>query len=374
MIRIVVASLCALAATAESPVRTDQPTVAALKYWQAFAQMPPRDDAQQKRLSDWRTTSLDETSRKLAADGDKCMPYLHRGAALPRCDWSHDYEDGVMLLLPHLDKARTLTLLTCLRARIALADGHPAQEVNNLLDSMVLGRHVADPIMICLLVDYAMEAHAGDALAMLLPKLDAATLKRVAEQLEALPAAATPEQALAAQRVHSIGWGIRRLKELERAGGGDMRAKVRALIGSDDANDIMSLVDESSAARLIQALEGLLPFLDEQRRLVALPRDQFLAQWPALQAKQSANTAAKVMLPAVIKIANARDRARAKFEMLRAAVAVTQDGKAALEKHRDPFGDGPFQYTARKNGFELRSALEIDGKPVTLTVGPSDAP
>ena len=28
--------------------------------------------------------------------------YLHRGAKLPRCDWSLDYEDGVSLRLPHL--------------------------------------------------------------------------------------------------------------------------------------------------------------------------------------------------------------------------------------------------------------------------------
>jgi hypothetical protein len=376
MFRISIVAMIAAVLAAAAPLiaeplaRTNPDDNAALKYWQAFAQLPPRDDAEQKRLSDWRTTSLDEASRKLAADAEKCMPYLRRGAALPRCDWSHDYEDGVMLLLPHLDKARTLTLLTCLRARIALADGHPAQEVNDLLDTMVLGRHVADPIMICLLVDYAMEQNAGDALALLLPKLDAETVKRIGDHLDKLPAAATIEQTLLTEREHFIGWGIRWLKNLERAGGGDMRAKVRTLFGTDDPGEIMKLVDDTSAKRLIAALEALLPFLDEQRRLVALPRDQFSAQWPALQAKQSANVAAKVMLPAVTKVVDARDRAKAKFELLRAAVAVTRDGESALAKHPDPFGSGPFQYTARKNGFELRSNLEIDGKPMTLTVGP----
>jgi hypothetical protein len=343
-----------------------------MKYWQGFAQLPPRDDGQQRRLADWRTTPLDDVARKLAADSDKSFLYLRRGAALPRCNWSLDYEDGVGLLLPHLDKARTLTLFACLRARIAMADGRPADGVDDLLAATKLGRHVADPIMISLLVDYVIEQNAGDALALLLPKLDGHALKRVADQLDALPAAATLDQTLVTEREHFVGWGIRRLKELERAGGGNMRAKVRALIGSEDANDIMNLVDDASAARLIQALEGLQPFLDEQRRLVALPRDQFLAQWPALQAKQSANTAAKVMLPAVTKVVDARDRGRARMELLKTAVAVARDGQAALANHPDPFGKGPFQYAARPHGFELRSALEIDGKPVTLLVGPPD--
>jgi hypothetical protein len=377
MIRVYVAPLlvtlgAVALASARPPAQPDLAANASLKYWQAFAQLPPRDDAQQKRLADWRTTPLDDAARKLAGESDKSFLYLRRGAALPRCDWSLDYEDGVGLLLPHLDKARTLTLFACLRARIALDDGRPADGLDDVLAAIRLGRHVADPIMVCLLVDLSIESNAADALALLLPKLDGHALKRVADQLDALPAAATLDQTLVTEREHFVGWGIRRLKDLERAGGGGMRAKVRALLGSEDANDIISLVDDASAARLIHALEALQPFLEEQRRLVALPRDQFLAQWPALQAKQSANTPAKVMLPAVAKVLDARDRGRARMELLKAAVAVARDGQGALANHPDPFGKGPFQYAARPHGFELRSALTLDGKPVTLTVGPPD--
>ena len=45
-------------------------------------------------------------------------------------------------------------------------------------------------------------------------------------------------------------------------------------------------------------------------------------------------------------------------------------GQGALAKHPDPFGQGPFEYKVLPQGFELRSKLTIDGKPVTLTVGP----
>jgi hypothetical protein len=371
MIRIAATSFLALmTAIVEPPAQSEEPTVAALKYWQAFAQLPPRDEAQQRRLADWKITPLDQAARKLAADGDKSMLYLRRGASRPRCDWSLDYEDGVGLLLPHLDKARTLALLTCLRARIALADGQPGREVNNLLAAMTLARHVSDPIMICQLVDYSMESHAGEAIALMLPMLDAATVKKVAERLDSLPAAAKLEKTIVTERDFFGGWAIRWLKEMEHNGERDIRGKVRELlVGSEDTAEVLKLVDDASAKRLVEALESLKPFYEEQRRLVALPRDQFKAAWPAFEKKQSANPLARLMLPALTKVVDARDRATAKLELLKAAVDVTRDGKTALEKHRDPFGVGPFVYVGRSNGFELRSALEIDGKPVTLTIG-----
>jgi hypothetical protein len=345
---------------------------AALKYWQAFAQLPTLDEAQQKRLGEWNTKPVDADARKLlAATGvEVSLKYLRRGDALPRCDWSLDYEDGIGLLLPHLGRARTLAAYAALRSRQAAADGRPADGLDDALAVFALGRHVADPIMISLLVDYAVEHVAIDATAQLLPKLDGAALRRVAERLDALPPAATLEQAFDAEQKYFSGWAIRWLKDLERSGVKDMRAKVRAmLVGSEDAEEVMKLVDDASAARLIQALEALGPFFEEQRRLAGMPRDQFLGQWPAAQQKQSANAVARVMLPATTKVVDARDRYRARFAMLKAAVAVVRDGQAALAKHPDPFGSGPFEHKALPQGFELRSKLTLEGKPVTLTVG-----
>jgi hypothetical protein len=227
--------------------------------------------------------------------------------------------------------------------------------------------------MVSMLVDYAVEHVAIDATARLLPDLDAAGLRRVAERLDTLPPAATLERAFDTEQRHFGGWAIRWLKDLERAGAKDMLAKVQALVGpSPDSEEILKLVDDASAARLVQALEALDPFFDEQRRLVVLPRDRFLAQWPAAQKKQSANPVARVMLPVTTKIVDARDRYRARFAMLKAAVAVVRDGQAALAKHPDPFGSGPFEYKALPQGFELRSKLTLEGKAVTLTVGPPE--
>jgi hypothetical protein len=354
------------------PGRPDLGANAALKYWEAFVLLPPRDESQQRRLGDWRTTPLDDAARKLVADSEKSFLYLRRGAALPRCDWSLDYEDGPSLLLPYLDKARTLALLACLRARLALADGRPADGLDDVLAAFTLGRQVADRIMICLLVDYAIEQNAIDATALLLPKLDPAALRRVAERLDALPPAATLEQTFhLTEKEHMGNWTIRWLKEMERAGVKDWRAKVRALLeGSGEVEEIMKLADGPSPQRLIQAVEALGPLYDELSGLTALPREQYLAQWPDVQKKQAANPLARAMLPSVPKCVDARDRHRARLALLKAAVAVARDGQGALAKHPDPFGQGPFEYKALPQGFELRSKLTLDGQPISLTVGP----
>ena len=61
---------------------------------------------------------------------------------------------------------------------------------------------------------------------------------------------------------------------------------------------------------------------------------------------------------------------------LQAAIAVVTDGREALKKHKDPFGDGPFEYKALQDGgFELKSKVKIPEKgPVTLTVGRTPKP
>jgi hypothetical protein len=361
-------------AAAQPRVQPDLAANAAMKYWQAFAHLPPRDEAQQEWLRDWRTTPIVEAARKLVADSDKSFLYLRRGAALPRCDWSLNFEDGNLLLMPHLDKARTLSLLACLKARIALLDGHPAEAVDDLLATLTMGRQCADPIMICVLVDQNIEHQAIDALALLLPKLDPATVKRISDYLAKLPPAATMEQTLITERDYFIGWAIRQLKEWQKAGVKDMRARVRVWLGkTEDDVELNKLLDDDSAIRLIKALEALGPFFDEKIRLAGLPPEQFNAQWPELEKKRLANPIAKLMLPALVRVVHMRDNYVARLAMLKAALAVTQDGKDALAKHPDPFGKGPFEFIARPHGFELRSALKHENSPpAVLIVGPPD--
>ena len=114
-------------------------------------------------------------------------------ATLPRCDWGLGYEEGIELLLPHAQAARTLATLACLRARIRFEDGHDADAIDDIVDAMTLGRHVSmDGSLITVLLDYGIEYRAGETLALYLPKLDPEMIKGLKTRLAALPPAGTP--------------------------------------------------------------------------------------------------------------------------------------------------------------------------------------
>lgn len=236
------------------------------------------DVVQEKLLHEWNKVPLDATALKLIDSSRSSRMYLHRGARLQRCDWSLDYQDGIGLLLPHLAKARDLARLVALHARQEFAQGHWQAGVEDTTAILGLARHVgADPIMICLLVSYAIESIAIEATAPYLPELKALAPRLLAD-FEALPAAATFPQTVLNEKKHMAGWLIEKLKE------------------------------------------------EEQRN-------------------------------------------QAQIALFKAALAVVRGGPGKLKDLKDPFDDGPFEYRAVGNGFELKSKLIFKGEPVTLVVG-----
>ena len=144
---------------------------AALKYWQAFAQLPKLTDAQEHKLNaESLTMPLDAHAREIVAKADYAFRMMHRAAALPHCDWGLGYEEGVELLLPHAQAGRTLATLALLRARIRFEDGHNAEAIEDIADSMTMGRHVSlDGTLITVLVNYAIENRASETLAPICP-------------------------------------------------------------------------------------------------------------------------------------------------------------------------------------------------------------
>jgi len=59
----------------------------------------------------------------------------------------------------------------------------------------------------------------------------------------------------------------------------------------------------------------------------------------------------------------------AQRQMLEAALDVMLEGATSVQRHEDPFGDGPFIYKETENGFRLESQLMRRGEPVKLDVG-----
>ena len=367
------AGLALGAPAAAQPAGKADPGNAAMKYWQAFGLMPSLDKDQEKLLHDWEKAPLDAPAVKLIEQSKNSLDYLHRGARLTRCDWALDYQDGIGLLLPHAAKARTLAQLAALRARHEFEHGDVSAALADVVAMFQLARHVEnEPIMILQLVGYAIEAMAVQAAAPHLPASKAA-LADAAGALDRLPAGSSVADMLKRENETFLGWTIRKLKAAEKNKPGSWAVLWKELTGSptegnDPGSEALKAVKSFDEA--IKLTEGLIPMYDELAKLSELPPKEFDTRYPEFVKKaQAANPLARAVLPAVDKVAAAKRRAEARLALLKAAIAVVQNGSAALKDHKDPFGAGPFAYQATAGGFELTSKLIYKDQPVTLVVG-----
>ncbi len=359
----------AMALGQEQPGKTELSENAALQYWQAFNQMQPLDKDQQKILEEWQTTKLDDPAvEKLLAASQSSLMYLHRAARMPRCDWGLDYGDGVSLLLLHLAKSRDLGRLAALHARVEFERGNRRALRDDATAIMVMARHVGrDPIMICVLVRFVLEGLVVDLVAPHVDQIKAPHAD-VVKMFEAIPAAPGVLPTIDVEKKYFAAWIAKKLREEERRQAGAGLAMWKNFLQGADVPDALRQITKVEDA--IAKTEALLPVYDELAKYVALPHDQFDAQYPAFKQKtKDANPLAGVIVPAVDKLLAQERRNQARMAMLLAAVAVAEGGPDKLKDIKDPFGSGPFDYRSLDKGFELKSQLLFEGQPVTLTAG-----
>jgi hypothetical protein len=364
-------------ASADAP--PDLGANAALKYWQAFAQLPKLTDAEQSKLNaEILTMPLDAHARELVSRADYALRMLYQGAAQPRCDWAIGWkEEGVDTLLPQMGASRVLSSLACLRARLRFEEGHKAEAIQDMLAALTLGRHASlDGSLIGILVGYSIEARLSEALALFVPGLDAETIKDLKKRLATLPAGGHPARALRECEEYTLDWAIRKVKTAK------------------DQDSILVFLDplfveekEPEEKRRAKALaflkecggtaDGMIKTFEETRasyelmaKKLELSPDQFEKQFEQEEKRQAGNPAFKLLFPALVKVRWAQARADVRRALLTAAFAVQLDGRDALKDHPDPVMGGSFEYFGFQGGFELRSKLkQSDDKPVALTVG-----
>jgi hypothetical protein len=369
-----VAALPPVAIGQTVPGQTELGANAALQYWQAFAQMPNLDKEQEKLLQDWNNVDqwqklpLHPEAQKLVDASHSSLMMLHRGWKQPRCDWGLDYGDGMSLMLPHLAKSRDLARLAALRARMEFERGNYKFARNDATAIMALARHVGrDPIMICVLVRYGLEGIVVDLVAPYVPDIKASH-EDATGMLAAMPAAANVRQTLPAEKKYMAQWAIDKLKaeEAKKPSGG-LELWKKFMEGAEIPDSLRQI---NSLSEVIALMEKMLPVYDELERLVALPPDQFDAQYPSFKERtKAANPVAGTFLPAVDQLLAKERRHEARIAMLLAGIAFVEGGEAKLKTIKDPFGTGPFEYRALDKGFELKSKYVYEGQPVTLTIG-----
>jgi hypothetical protein len=363
-------------ASASADAPPDLGTNAASKYWQAFATLPQFTNAEGQKLNaEYLTMPLDAHAREIVTKAEYALQMMHRGAALPRCDWGIGYEEGIYTRLPQGPAARELSSLAGLRARLRFEEGRNAEAIDDIVAGMTLGRHVSlEGGFIIALVGYQIEHRAIETLALYLPKLKPGMIEDLKTRLDALPPFRSQATILRTDEQRTLDWFIDQVK-----GAKDKESLLARLSwidaaegeGRDSAGKARAFLEGCGGTK-----DGVLKFAEETRpcyelmaKKMDLPLEQFEKEFDREAMKQAGNPVFKVFFPAIPKCRRAQARADVRRALLSAAFDVQLNGRDALKNHLDPVVGGPFEYVASQGGFELRSNWKPDDKPLALTVG-----
>ena len=354
-------------AAAETDVSLDN---AALSYWQAFAVLPELTDEQDDLLGQWSQVPLDDSVAELLRKSENALGLLHRGAEMRRCRWGTALEEGPTVLLPHLSKARQIGRLACLRARYRYDNGDPQGAAQDVVDTLTLARHTgSEALLISVLVQFAIEEMAVEAIAPHLPDLSDGQIAQLTAQLSSLPAPATISQGIESERKWILGWLRRKFVASENAQ--DRERALRQLLGNNHPELEKARDYLNDAATIKEHLNEVGKYYDEMRRILDLPRSELQAAWSELEGrmKEDPNGLVQLLLPALGNAQQAEMAATVRLAMLETAIAIARDGDGALARHNDPAGDGPFGLQRRDGGFQLTSDMVYRDKPVQITFG-----
>lgn len=398
LITAVALALSAAVCTGTEPVPPAAAANAAVIHWQAFAVMPaPLGEPLKARYDD----AVAHPAAPVAAELEPViesfrlsLQELHRAARVTPCDWSLDYDAGADCLLPHLERARTLSKAALLRARLRFAAGKADEAVADIHAVLKLARDCgASPVLVSLLVDAAIEKSAAEVLAANLGRLSPDQLDRLAEALARLPPAPFVADCLRHEGRMFGDW-MARFIEAEAAKANDPRAGGRILeelfagVSPGPGSGPEAEAEQARRKRLLASFsvadvrESLRLLRQDYATIAAIAaepparrRERFAEFEKAVGTNAAAATREQELrilsalsLPALSKSCERSDEADVLRALLAAAIDVRRRGSEAVRGKTVP-GHGPIEHRAREAGFELRCQPGSTDKPVTLAVG-----
>ena len=342
---------------------------AALKYWLAFGTLTTLPEADYKLVRNWNGAGPDPAAAHMVEWCETSLKLLHEAVNCKWCNWGL-VNEGPGTEMPHLAKMRELAWRACFRARYRAATGDGNGAVEDILAVFALSRHCnADSSMIAYIVRLFNQRIATKGAADTLKRLNPEQLRKLAEGLDSLPQCCSLRDAFLDESENEYGWwadhikrgGIKAAEEFRRSDDRENEA------GKADSKEPIT---EEDVARYIHDLEVAQRCWALVADMAALPPAEFAARSQALEEKmkKECTTLPELFNHPVSEFRNNGARADASFAMLKAAIAVVLSGPDSLKSIKDPFGDGPFEYTAVGTGFQLKSKFVFQGKPVELTV------
>ncbi|MEI8382854.1 MAG: hypothetical protein WCJ09_22225 [Planctomycetota bacterium] len=370
---------------------------AAVIYWQAFAVMPTLTEEEraafEAAVKDHRSKVTPELT-PVVTRFQNALKEMRRGTKATDCDWELDYSEGPHLLLPHLQKARELARAATLRARIRFAAGEVDAAVDDVLATLILGRHCGrNPIVIGVLVNIALEKLGIDVLAEHLPMLSAKQLDGVTNSLANLPPMASIAECMKTEGESFCGW-IERTLDAEDQKLKDPAAGVKLLdalhqagIGEKPVANDSATNDEKVRSEILKTMTvadvraSLKRLRADYQTLEAIakadPADR-LKQWTAFDAQlfedkrmmkpeDRLRCLSTDLLPAFGRVLTRYEQQRVRRELLNLAIAVQREGPEAV-KSSTSLSHSKVIYTKSSKGFVL-SYVDSPDNSESLTVG-----
>jgi RNA polymerase sigma factor (sigma-70 family) len=267
---------------------------------------------------------------------------VHAGAVAHSTDWGAGSGNSINMqqALDQLNGVRSLATLDVMRARQRWSEHDSLHGQGDLLDALALGRNVTHdhPILVVILVHVSIEQIVLTHWAQLLPTTPGEQIAVLPERLKQLPA--SPSMA-------------DMIREEQRYALNSSNAPAGVAAGMAPFYDSVAGSLDQNPTPTPEAFQKMLD--DGIAKIdVSFPIIRQLAQ---------------ILAPSLARAYNSVSVARATGEMFRTGISVVHEGEGAVGRSVDPFGEGPFEYAHTPQGFELRSKLQRDGKPVKLDFG-----
>jgi hypothetical protein len=377
------------AAPASRPAGS-RPANAAEYYERAFAKLPDETAADYLYLISWYEAKTDHPRAGATLTRYReVLDAFHWGAAATGCDWGPALHDGNFTAVARVSPAWVLKSLAQFNARYLFEHGKPGEAFDELARILAFARHVGSEGV---LAARASEARIVESVAQQAGTMLHATPPEVAKRFGAQLKGLTASMSWADAMRREAAYAEPNLREWakadpERFVGPDGRfTRTIALRYPLDPEAEKKRAADVQAVRALwldparreQAIAGARPLMEEAARVLELPNDTFPAAAEAFQRKLDAHPLARLVVPDV-----AREREKMLADavyrtMLEAAVAVREEGAEALNRFRDPAGDGPFEYSVvdapqgGERAYQLQSKLTrtIGQRRAVLRVGP----
>ncbi|MHC4995475.1 MAG: hypothetical protein ACYTGQ_10520, partial [Planctomycetota bacterium] len=306
-----------------------------------------------------------EQADALIAASGALLKLFDQAIELPECDWGLE-DIGIDTLLPYLHSMRQFSRVTDLRARRRFDTGNNTGAVRDLLASLQMARHTgADGILLGRLVGAAMERHTIDVAASNLHRLSLDQLRQLESGLDRLDLSPYPADAafIHSEKRFVVTWIAENYNKK------DPEAFYKYL-GFDD--EVAKRLAGLGEARTMEVLAEVGAFYDQAIPMLKLPYAQRIKALSGLEDRvvTSGNTIAATMFPAMSKACDVLEAARARFAMLRAAVAHRQGAEQLFNAIGDPGANGKaFEVATDSGGFTLTSKVKDKGEALSIRFG-----